>query len=98
MWCRASGSRATPPRSSRCCAATRARGSPATSTRSTAATRRRSDRVTLLRVDDAPKLPAGDVEGARAAWRIVCHAWAETTERAASLPEALLHERVDGEW
>jgi DinB superfamily len=34
----------------------------------------------------------------RAAWDTIETRWAETLERARLLPEAKLHERVDGEW
>ena len=34
----------------------------------------------------------------RATWDTIESLWAATLERAARLPEAMLHERVDGEW
>ena len=34
----------------------------------------------------------------RAAWDAVEELWAATLDRARKLPEAMLHERVDGEW
>jgi hypothetical protein len=34
----------------------------------------------------------------RAAWEAIERAWAATVDRARRLPEARLHERVDGEW
>jgi uncharacterized damage-inducible protein DinB len=34
----------------------------------------------------------------REAWSTLERLWSETTTRARELPEALLHERVDGEW
>lgn len=34
----------------------------------------------------------------RAAWRVIEQLWESTLERARLLPEAKLHERVDGEW
>lgn len=34
----------------------------------------------------------------RAAWALLERLWAQTLERAGRLPEAALHERVDGEW
>src|SRR5215218_3995956 len=34
----------------------------------------------------------------RAAWDVVEALWAATIERARQLPEATVHERVDGEW
>jgi hypothetical protein len=43
-------------------------------------------------------LRAPDVDGLRRAWSMLEGLWAETTERAARLPEELQHRRVDGEW
>ncbi|MFL6205789.1 MAG: DinB family protein [Acidimicrobiales bacterium] len=40
----------------------------------------------------------GDADAFRAAWAIDQQVWASTVERARRLPEAKLHERVDGEW
>ena len=40
----------------------------------------------------------GGADAFRAAWALDQQAWAETVERARRLPEAALHERVDGEW
>ena len=51
--------------------------------------RRDPDR-TLLRPTDA--------EGLRTAWNVVVRRWDPAVQRARSLPEDLLHERVDGEW
>jgi hypothetical protein len=51
--------------------------------------RRDPDR-TLLRPTDA--------EGFRTAWNVVVRRWDAAVQRARSLPEDLLHERVDGEW
>jgi len=34
----------------------------------------------------------------RAAWNVIQAQWETTLDRARLLPEALLHERVDGEW
>jgi hypothetical protein len=51
--------------------------------------RRDPDR-TLLRPTDA--------EGFRTAWNVVVRRWDPAVQRARSLPEHLLHERVDGEW
>jgi hypothetical protein len=51
--------------------------------------RRDPDR-TLLRPTDA--------EGFRTAWKVVVRRWDPAVQRARSLPEDLLHERVDGEW
>jgi len=39
-----------------------------------------------------------DADGYRAAWPILERQWEETFAHARSLPEELLHERVDGEW
>src|SRR3954447_5530336 len=39
-----------------------------------------------------------DAEGFRLAWEILERRWAETVRWARGLDEALLHERVDGEW
>jgi len=51
--------------------------------------RRDPDR-TLLRPTDA--------DGFRRAWNVVVRRWGAALQRARSLPEDLLHERVDGEW
>ena len=39
-----------------------------------------------------------DPEGMRAAWAALEATWAETIDRARALPEATLHESVNGEW
>jgi len=39
-----------------------------------------------------------DADGARAAWGVIEQLWDRSRARAASLPEPVLHERVDGEW
>jgi hypothetical protein len=39
-----------------------------------------------------------DAEGMRTAWAALEDLWAATIERASRLPEAKLHESVDGEW
>jgi hypothetical protein len=39
-----------------------------------------------------------DPEGMRAAWAALEDEWAKTIARAQALPEALLHESVNGEW
>jgi hypothetical protein len=39
-----------------------------------------------------------DPEGMRAAWAALEATWAETIDRARALPEAKLHESVNGEW
>jgi hypothetical protein len=44
------------------------------------------------------KMRADDVHGFREAWAIVQGLWAETVERARTLPEETLHTSVDGEW
>jgi hypothetical protein len=51
--------------------------------------RRDPDR-TLLRPTDA--------DGFREAWPVVVRRWDAAVQRARSLPEDVLHERVDGEW
>ena len=51
--------------------------------------RRDPDR-TLLRPTDS--------EGFRTAWNVVVRRWDAAVQRARSLPEDVLHERVDGEW
>lgn len=51
-----------------------------------------------MRVTTTPKLPSADVGGAQRAWKVITNAWTATTDRALTLPESLLHERVDGEW
>jgi hypothetical protein len=44
------------------------------------------------------KMRPHDAEGFREAWTILEGLWAETVERALALPEADLHESVNGEW
>ncbi len=44
------------------------------------------------------KLRAADPEGLADAWAMIEDLWQATVARAAHLPEALLHERVDDEW
>jgi hypothetical protein len=44
------------------------------------------------------KMRADDVPGFHEAWTIVQDLWADTVGRARRLPEAALHESVDGEW
>jgi hypothetical protein len=51
--------------------------------------RRDPDRV-LVRATDA--------DGYRAAWDMLERRWSDTVAHARTLPEELLHERVDGEW
>jgi hypothetical protein len=43
-------------------------------------------------------LRASDPEGMRATWKALEEEWATTLARALALPEARLHESVDGEW
>jgi hypothetical protein len=43
-------------------------------------------------------LRAGDPSGLAEAWMLIERVWVETVSRARALPEALLAERVDGEW
>ena len=44
------------------------------------------------------KLRAADPQGLAEAWTMIEDVWATTVSRARTLPEALLHERVDDEW
>ena len=44
------------------------------------------------------KMRADDVPGLQEAWAIVRGLWADTVERAQTLPETALHESVNGEW
>ncbi|XVV14366.1 DinB family protein [Actinoplanes sp. CA-131856] len=44
------------------------------------------------------KMRPTDPDGFREAWDLVETRWAGTVERARRLPEAMLHESVDGEW
>jgi hypothetical protein len=39
-----------------------------------------------------------DADGFRRAWEVVVRRWDGAVQRARSLPEEMLHERVDGEW
>jgi uncharacterized protein YjbI with pentapeptide repeats len=50
------------------------------------------------RYPDRPLMQPTDADGYRAAWSALQRLWAQTVERARSLPPELLHERVDGEW
>ena len=43
-------------------------------------------------------LRATDPHGFCVAWDLIEEIWTQTVARAQALPEALLHERVDGEW
>jgi hypothetical protein len=44
------------------------------------------------------KLTPSDAAGVREAWAVIEDLWAATKARIATLPEPVLHERVDGEW
>lgn len=50
------------------------------------------------RYPERTRMQPNDAAGFREAWDILERLWAQTVERARSLPEELLHERVDGEW
>src|SRR5262245_2595680 len=50
------------------------------------------------RTPDRAKMHPDDVAGFQEAWAILSRLWASTLERAGSLPETALHDRVDGEW
>jgi hypothetical protein len=50
------------------------------------------------RYPERVKLRALDVAGLRGAWSMVEARWAETTDRALRLPDAVQRQRVDGEW
>lgn len=50
------------------------------------------------RQPDRAKMRPTSAEEFREAWAILERLWPETVERARRLPEARLHERVDGEW
>ena len=50
------------------------------------------------RYPERAKLTPTDADGAREAWSVIEDLWTATSARAASLPEATLHERVDDEW
>ena len=52
----------------------------------------------LRRYPERGKLLPGDANGVREAWKVIESLWAATKERVATLPEPLLHQRVDGEW
>ena len=70
------------------------------------------DAVTINGVDVGPLIEAEldrrdpdrrlvrptDAEGFRLAWEVVVRRWDQAVQLARSLPEELLHERVDGEW
>jgi len=50
------------------------------------------------RYPERAKLRPADAAGFREAWEVIEQLWVETVARAKQLDEALLHERVDGEW
>jgi hypothetical protein len=50
------------------------------------------------RYPDRAKMRPAEVAGFREAWDILERLWGQTVAKAASLPPALLHESVDGEW
>jgi hypothetical protein len=50
------------------------------------------------RMPDRARMRPGDADGFRTAWSILEGLWDTTIERARALPEASLHERVNGEW
>src|SRR5687768_6129639 len=45
-----------------------------------------------------PRSMPKTADGMREAWSIIEATWSQLVERARPLGEALLHERVDGEW
>ena len=47
---------------------------------------------------DRTLLRSTDADGLREAWNVVVRRWDAAVQRARSLPQDLLHERVDGEW
>jgi hypothetical protein len=50
------------------------------------------------RFPDRVKLRATDPEGLAEAWALIEEIWRTTVARARTLPEPLLHERVDDDW
>jgi len=50
------------------------------------------------REPDLAKMRPTDPDGFRDGWDTIERLWAGTVERARALPEAALHESVDGEW
>jgi uncharacterized protein YjbI with pentapeptide repeats len=50
------------------------------------------------RYPERTKLRPRDPSGVREAWSVIEALWLATLERARSLPEPTLHQRVDGEW
>ncbi len=56
------------------------------------------DAELIRRHPERSKLRPRDADGVREAWAVIEDLWAATMRRARGLPEAMLHERVDGEW
>ncbi len=50
------------------------------------------------RMPERAKMRPDDADGFRTAWAILERLWADTVARARSLPEPMLHRRVDDEW
>ncbi|MER6579875.1 DinB family protein [Nonomuraea sp. NPDC001023] len=50
------------------------------------------------RMPERARMRPGDPEGFGEAWAILDRLWAGTLARAATFPEAALHQNVDGEW
>jgi hypothetical protein len=50
------------------------------------------------RYPERTKLKPTDADGVRDAWSVIEELWAASKVRAAGVPEAKLHARVDGEW
>jgi hypothetical protein len=50
------------------------------------------------RYPERAKLVPNDATGVREAWSVIESLWAATKERVATLPEPILHQRVDDEW
>ncbi len=57
---------------------------------------RNAERVRLRA--EREKLKAADPEGLADAWAMIEEIWTRTVGRAQKLPEAVLHEQVEGEW
>ncbi len=47
---------------------------------------------------ERPLVRPTDADGFRRAWEVVVRRWDQAVQFARSLPEEMLHERVDGEW
>jgi uncharacterized protein YjbI with pentapeptide repeats len=50
------------------------------------------------RTPERAKLTARDPSGLAEGWTVIEEIWAKTLESARGLPDAMLYERVDGEW